>query len=137
VRRLFTPKQANRALPLIRSIVEDITSAGHRLHQIAIGASPELDPVGIHELESERELLVLKISELGCEYRARGLLEGAVDFPAQIEHQNVLLNWQTGEERVLWFRISGKGLSNRTPIPEYLLTPQKGATPIGRFPSPH
>jgi len=53
VRRLFTPKQANRALPLIRSIVEDITSAGHRLHQIAIGASPELDPVGIHELESE------------------------------------------------------------------------------------
>ena len=136
MRRLFTPRQANRALPLIRSIVDKITHVGNRLHRIANGPNSASSTKGIKSLESERDLLILKVNELGCEYRDRGLVEGAVDFPSQIGHENVLLSWQTGEEKVLWFRISGEGLSHRTPIPDHLLESQKGTTSRDRFPSP-
>ncbi len=117
--RLFTLDEAQRMLPLVRSIVRDIIDryasfkgrvAFYRAGQDALkeGLPP---PDGWHRERVTREIETLKddvmtvvgeLTELGADLR--DYEEGMVDFPARLGDDIVYLSWKLGEEKVSHWR---------------------------------
>mgnify|MGYP000598560423 CR=1 FL=1 len=113
--RLFTLDEAQRMLPLVRSIVRDIIERYaafkdrvefYRAGQEALkqGFPP---PDGWHRERVAREIDALKddvmavvgeLTELGADLR--DYEEGMVDFPARLGEDIVYLSWKLGEDKV-------------------------------------
>jgi hypothetical protein len=106
----FTPEEANRALPYIGRVVEDIC----RVYEQILGLRAELENLDDGELRNltEREYeatmdrlgyLVDELHATGAELRDFEL--GRIDFPAQVDEDGLMLTWQVGEPAVLhWHR---------------------------------
>mgnify|MGYP002623538076 CR=1 FL=1 len=126
--RLFTVEQANAMLPLVRSIVADISAlAGdlldrqQRLSHLAEGRQREVgDPYSDELAEVQRDLerdklrlreYVTELSDLGVELKdpRRGL----IDFPAKIDGRIVYLCWLLGEPEVLYWHDLESGFAGR------------------------
>ena len=121
VRRRFTPSQANKTLPLVRRIVEDLLTYGRDLQKIAqrpnqAGASERLG-----ELDARIRDLQQELSSIGCSYKDWGFELGLVDFPGEIAGERVLLCWRSDEPAVVWYHTPDGGFAGRQPIPEELL----------------
>jgi hypothetical protein len=126
--RLFTVDQANRTLPLVRRIVEDVVRE-HRVWQEKI---VELDLLasGMHAdhpdpraTALEREVLALardidgfeeELAELGIQLKDRRI--GLIDFPSDIEGRRVLLCWRLGESSVQYWHDEKSGYAGRQPL---------------------
>lgn len=113
--RLFTLDEAQRMLPLVRSIVRDIVERYasfkgqvefYRAGQQALkeGFPP---PAGYdrerlkREIEANKEAVMTvvgELTELGMDLR--DYEEGMVDFPARLGDDIVYLSWKLGEEKV-------------------------------------
>ena len=119
VRRVFTPVQANRTLPLVRRIVADILEKGQELKSFPPGKERALERS--NELRSELDELTNELRQIGCSYKDWGFHIGLVDFPARIEGRPVLLCWRSDEDRVGWFHSLQGGYTARRPIPAELL----------------
>ena len=119
--KLFTPVEANRTLPLVRSIVSDILEkAGELRGRTALSKDPDED----EELELLRqEILDLmeEIENLGATYKDWNFEIGLVDFPAKIDGLEVLLCWRSDETTVEWFHEPEAGFAGRRRIPASLL----------------
>jgi len=121
VRRRFTPSQANRTLPLVRRIVEDLLNQGRELHKVAqrpnqCGARERLG-----ELDARIRDLQQELERIGCTYKDWGFELGLVDFPGEIDGQSVLLCWRSDEPAVVWYHTPEGGFAGRKTIPEELL----------------
>ncbi len=130
VRRLFTVKEANQRLPLVRAIVQDIVDLSKDLQQrrerIASVKqlrgqgtsssrfhSEETDQVE-EEIQRDEERLaefVRELAELGVEFKDPIL--GLVDFPAQMDDRVVQLCWKLGEPEVQFWHELDAGFSGR------------------------
>ncbi len=121
VRRRFTPKEANRTLPLVRRIVEDLVSYGRELQKL----SQRPDQPGARERSGELDArirdLQQELARIGCAYKDWGFELGLVDFPAEIAGESVLLCWRSDEPAVVWYHTGDGGFAGRMPIPEELL----------------
>lgn len=125
---LFTVERANRTLPLVRKIVEDVVRQ-HRLWREKI---LELDLVAsaarageprerAEELEREAQGLAREIDgfqqeldRLGIQLKDRRL--GLVDFPSEMNGRRILLCWRLGEPEVqFWHEVDG-GYAGRQPL---------------------
>jgi hypothetical protein len=125
---LFTPEQANRTLPLVRKIVEDIVQQHRRWRETIL----ELDLVAStaraadprdrgEELERNAQALAKEIDgyqreleALGIQLKDRRL--GLVDFPSEMNGRHVLLCWRLGEGDVqFWHEVDG-GYTSRQPL---------------------
>jgi hypothetical protein len=104
----FTIEEADRTLPLVRSIVGDVADRWRELIQVRKeygNSSPEHDRIMrelaeyIHELKS-----------IGC--HLKDFERGLVEFPATIEGRHVQLSWKLGESKVV-FMSEGTGNSAR------------------------
>jgi len=125
--RVFTVEQANKTLPLVRRIVEDVVaqhrrwretileldlvasasrldeqSRGEELEQRALGLARELDGY-------QREL-----ADLGIQLKDPRL--GLVDFPAELDGRPVLLCWHLGEPEVRFLHEVDAGYAGRRPL---------------------
>jgi hypothetical protein len=127
--RLFTLQEAERALPLVRRIVADISSAYHtwqdavtRYELEAAGATADSgesatlrglrEAVGAH---AERvTTLVEELQVLGCELK--DFEQGLVDFYALREDRLVYLCWRLGEENITHWHEVDQGFAGRRPI---------------------
>ncbi len=124
-RRLFTPVHANRTLPLVRRIVEDILRAGRELRTVL--ESNEVSDVdtdgGVRatELREEIRKLIAELEGIGCFYKDWGFDKGLVDFPSKIEGRRVLLCWRSDESSVAFYHGYEDGYAGRRPIPAALL----------------
>jgi hypothetical protein len=135
---LFTVDQANRTLPLVRRIVEDIVREHRRWQEkilelelvastaasaVAAGkaaadtsdervAALERDAMAIaREIDAfEREL-----EELGIVLKDRRL--GLIDFPGEIDRRRVWLCWRLGEPAVQYWHDLDAGYAGRQPLP--------------------
>ena len=118
----FTPQEANRRLPYIRQIVQDILGKGQKLQALILlpHQTPEIQRQQ-HELQDKVEVLMLELESLGCYYKDWNFEIGLVDFPAVIHEQEVLLCWRSDEPAVRWYHGFEDGYRGRQLIPKDLL----------------
>jgi len=118
--KLFTPAEANRALPLVRSIVGDILEKAKELRD----ATPDAQAREDEDLEMLREDILNSVQELeefGCCFKDWDFEFGLVDFPARIDGESVYLCWRSDEPTVAHFHPMEGGFAARQPIPRDLL----------------
>jgi hypothetical protein len=125
---LFTVDHANRTLPLVRRIVEDIV----REHRRWQGAIVELDLLvsGVRAdlpnpraVALEREIQVIasdidlfqgELEALGIQLKDRRI--GLIDFPSEMDGRRVLLCWKLGETSVQFWHDETTGYAGRQPL---------------------
>jgi hypothetical protein len=122
----FTVEQANRTLPLVRRIVEDIVVGYRRwcvrideFEVASVNSRPDARDSRAEVLEGEALALAAEIAGYEAELRAIGARctdhrVGLVDFPGVIEGRPVDLCWRLGEPAVLyWHEIGAPAQANR------------------------
>ena len=126
--RVYTIEQANRTLPLVRRIAEDIvTQYGRwqeRVREFEIvttrSTADQQDERAarlqreVQALAAEIDSYVAELAELGVEFKdyERGLL----DFPGEREGRPVYLCWQLGEPAVRFWHELDAGFPGRRPV---------------------
>ena len=120
-KKTFTPYEANKRLPLIKRIVEDILQKGNRIK--ALGLLERTPSVAEEHasLVTAIEILMAELEALGCYFKDWNFEIGLVDFPAVIEGRDVLLCWRSDELKVEWYHGMEDGYQGRQRIPEALL----------------
>jgi hypothetical protein len=125
---LFTVDQANRTLPLVRKIVEDVVVQHRRwretileLDLVASTARPDEPRDRADVLEREAQVLAREIDgyqreleQLGIQLKDRRL--GLVDFPSEMNGRHVLLCWRLGEPEVQYWHEVDAGYAGRQPL---------------------
>jgi hypothetical protein len=124
----FTVEQANRTLPLVRRIVEDIVRE-HRRWQDAIveldllATASRADQPDPRAVALEREIQAIareidafqeELSKLGIQLKDRRI--GLIDFPSRLEGRRVLLCWRLGEPSVQFWHDEDAGYASRQPL---------------------
>ena len=126
--RRFTVEEANRTLPLVRRIVEDIVAEYARwremVHEYELAASSSTvdHPNAAAEhfqraaqaSAEEIERFVSELEALGVSFKGFDL--GLVDFPAEIEGREVFLCWRLGEPAVQYWHETDAGFAGRQPL---------------------
>jgi hypothetical protein len=125
---LYTIDHANRALPLVRRIVDDIVQE-HRKWEEAIveldllGASIRVDSPDPRLAALERKIQLLardidgylaELEQLGIQVKDRRV--GLVDFPSEMDGRPVLLCWRLGESSVQFWHEVDAGFAGRQPL---------------------
>jgi hypothetical protein len=125
---LFTVEQANRTLPLVRKIVEDIV----RQHKLWREKILELDLVAssarageprerAEELERDAQTLAREIDGFQRELEQLGILlkdrrQGLVDFPGEMNGRPVFYCWRYDEPEVQFWHDVDAGYAGRQPL---------------------
>jgi hypothetical protein len=129
--RLFTPAEANSALPEVRDAAERMVALRARLRELeqtqghlvtAIGGNGGGYVAGdLNAAQSEFQALaravaacVERLDELGVLVKDPDT--GLVDFPARREGEPVLLCWRVGEDEVAYWHDLVEGFAGRRPI---------------------
>lgn len=124
----YTVERANRTLPLVRRIVEDIVVNHQRwreriLELDLLASSVRADAPDARATELEREAQVLardidafegELQRLGIVLKDRRL--GLIDFPAVVEGRQVWLCWRLGEPSVQFYHELDAGFGGRKPL---------------------
>jgi hypothetical protein len=126
--QLYTVDQANRTLPLVRRIVEDIVRE-HRRWQEAIiqldllmtSARADLPDPRAAELERDVQAIARDIDDFQGELEALDIQLkdrriGLIDFPSELEGRRVLLCWRLGEPSVQFWHDEDAGYAGRQPL---------------------
>ena len=127
-RKHFTPEQANRMLPYVRRIVDDIVGQFRRWSErvreyevVTVNSTAERPDARALELEREMQQLAAEIegykaelAQLGVEFKDYSL--GLVDFPARIGGRTVYLCWRLGEPSVRFWHELDSGYRGRRPL---------------------
>lgn len=126
--RLYTVQEANRTLPLVRRIVDDIVTtyakwqATVREFELAsAGVRADAPDERATSLQADAQRLAAEIAgfvreleQLGVEFKGYDL--GLVDFPSLMGDRTVYLCWRLGEPDVrYWHELDG-GYAGRQPI---------------------
>lgn len=119
-RRSFTVEQANRMLPLVRRIVEDLVVA-HGAWQQAVGqfemaSNARAADVEVFQRETERlareiDGYLQELAQLGVEFK--GFEHGLIDFPSEFAGRPVYLCWKLGESSVSHWHDIDAGFAGR------------------------
>jgi hypothetical protein len=129
--RIFTPDEANSALPEVRSVAERLVALRARMRELeqaqgglvtAIGgngggyAASDLNAAQaeLAGLAQAAVACVEKLEELGVQLKDVDL--GLLDFPAIRHGEEVLLCWQVGEDAVRFWHGYAEGYAGRKPI---------------------
>lgn len=132
--RLFTPEEANAALPDVRRLAQRmvderraLVALGEELEAVQAligGNGGSLDPGRVGELQEAVAHaaaglagVVDEIQELGVQ--VKDLDRGLVDFPARHPESGdtVLLCWELGEPDVAHWHDLEEGFAGRKPLP--------------------
>ena len=133
--KLFTLEEAERTLPLVRRIVQDLTreypgwrAAVSRYELLSGGARAEWGETG--ELLAAREEVtrhadrinrfLQELESIGCVFK--GFDAGLVDFYSLREDRPVFLCWRLGEERITHWHEIDAGFTGRQPIDGAILS---------------
>lgn len=121
--RFFTLEEANRTLPLVRRIVEDIVAEHERLQRLlrrleearrTPGAGIEPLREEVARVSSTLEGFLGELHALGCVFK--GAPDGLVDFYSLRDGRPVFLCWKLGEEEIGWWHDLEAGFAGREPI---------------------
>ena len=132
--KTFTVEEANRTLPLVRRIVEDLVrdhglwSEKVREFELATSASSPEHPDVIAELlqiEAQRlakdiESYIAELNDLGVV--CKGMNIGLVDFRGQMDGREVFYCWKLGEPSVMYWHEVDAGFVGRQRLHPLVLT---------------
>jgi hypothetical protein len=132
--RLFTVRDAEATLPLVRRVVGDLLQAYPRWKDLVARYELLTGPVRADEGESAEILelreaaareaerindYLLELEEIGCIFK--GFEAGLVDFYALKEDRLVFLCWKLGESRITHWHEVDAGFEGRQEIDETML----------------
>lgn len=124
----YTVERANRTLPLVRRIVEDIVVNHQRwrerileLDLLASAVRADAPDARATELEREAQVLARDIDAFEGELHRLGIVLkdrrlGLIDFPAVVEGRQVWLCWRLGEPSVQFYHELDAGFGGRKPL---------------------
>jgi len=119
-KKFFTVDEANRALPYVSRVVDDVTRTYGRVIELrqqlddAFAADEtELETAYEHAMERLGEL-VDELHTVGVELK--DFERGLVDFPAIHEDREILLCWCRGEKQVTKWHEVDAGFAGRQPV---------------------
>ncbi len=128
MQKVFTVESANRTLPLVRRIVEDLVQQYGRWQQrlkdaelAAASTKPELLGEAaklqreVQALAAEIEGFVEELAGIGAEAKAP-LDGGLVDFPGEVDGRPVYLCWRLGEPSIQHWHEIDAGFAGRQPL---------------------
>ena len=124
----FTVEQANRTLPLVSRIVEDIVRTygmwQDKVREFEVlsatvradvpNASAEALQKEAGQLAEEIDRYIAEVGSLGVEFKGFDL--GLVDFPGEIDGRPVYLCWRLGEPAVQYWHDRDTGYEGRRPL---------------------
>ena len=123
--KIFTLDEANRTLPLVKKIVQDLVD-GHRRWEdkvrefevATLGASPdkpdamaELLQIEAQRLAVEIEGYIAELNDLGV--ICKGMDSGLVDFRGLLDGREVFFCWKLGEPAVAYWHEIDAGFVGR------------------------
>jgi len=129
--KFFTLSEANRTLPLVKRVVQDIASLYpswkdlvSRYELIAAEARPDWgespEQLGlksqIDDVARRINACLVELEQVGCEFK--GFEEGLVDFHGKLDDREILWCWKLGEDRITHWHELDAGFQGRQPIPE-------------------
>ncbi len=125
--QLYTVDRANRTLPLVRRIVEDIVREHERwqdaIARLDLLMATNTDTVDFRVAALEREVQVIardidtfqgELEALDIQLKDRRI--GLVDFPTELDGRRVLLCWRLGEPAVQYWHDEDAGYAGRQPL---------------------
>ena len=125
--QLYTVDRANRTLPLVRRIVEDIVREHERwqnaIARLDLLMATNTDTVDLRVVSLEREVQTIardidsfqgELEALDIQLKDRRL--GLVDFPTELDGRRVLLCWRLGEPSVQYWHNEDAGYAGRQPL---------------------
>jgi hypothetical protein len=132
--KIFTVEEANRTLPLVSKIVQDLVRDHRRWEDkvrefelATVGSSPEHPDVIAELLQVEAQRLatdiegyIAELNDLGV--ICKGMDTGLVDFRGQIDGRDVFYCWQLGEPCVQYWHEVDSGFVGRQILHPLVLT---------------
>ena len=132
--KIFTIDEANRTLPLVRRIAEDLVRDHHlweekvrEFEMATAGSSPEHPDVIAELLQMEAQRLakdiesyIAELNELGV--ICKGMNIGLVDFRGQLDGREVFYCWKLGEPSVMYWHEIDAGFVGRQRLHPLALT---------------
>ena len=125
--QLYTVERANRSLPLVRRIVEDIVREHGRwqgaIARLDLLMATTTDTVDLRVVALEKEAQSIardidgfqgELEALDIQLKDRRI--GLVDFPTELDGRRVLLCWRLGEPSVQYWHDEDAGYSGRQPL---------------------
>lgn len=120
--KYFTPEEANRTLPLVKKIVQDILEYSTKLKVISDSTNGDFEENReAKDLVSSIKSFMRELEEIGCHYKDWNFSVGLIDFPAIINNEEVYLCWKSDEEQIIYYHGLNDGFRGRKLIPEYIL----------------
>lgn len=128
-RTYFTRDEANRTLPLVRRIVQDIVEEYGRWkeslaqYELAAGAQRAGEPESAEAMALREQVdeiartingYIAELEQVGCVLK--GFDDGLVDFRARFDDRDVWLCWKLGEAEVGHWHEIDQGYRNRHPL---------------------
>ena len=127
-KKMFTPAQANAALPLVKVILQDICTLARslrdrqeRLARLSGGLRGAMSDAHREELQQVQTELerddermreyIQELAELGVELKDP--FSGLIDFPAWMDGHEVYLCWRLGEPEVGFWHELEAGFAGR------------------------
>jgi len=128
MKRIFSVEQANRMLPLVGRIVQDIVTYHERWLQVVgefevanLSGAATTEPQRVFELQRAAERIasdiqgfIGELEGLGVEFKSFDL--GLVDFPSERDGRTVLLCWKLNEPEVAHWHEVEAGYGGRQPL---------------------
>lgn len=126
--KYFTVEEANRTLPLVRRVTEDIVTAygelADRVDELRDardrGEETRDVEVAVNELTRRINEYVAELNEIGALFK--GAEPGLVDFYATLDGRPIFLCWKQGEEQIEWYHELEAGYAGRQRLPAHLLS---------------
>ncbi len=130
-KRVFTPAEANSALPRVRPAAERLVAVRARMRELVETQGKLVNTVAgngagyaagdltmaqeeLEQLAGEAAACVSELEEAGVVVKDLDL--GLLDFPALRHGEEVELCWRVGEDDVEWWHELGAGYRGRKPI---------------------
>lgn len=128
ITELWTAERANKALPLVRRIVDDLvmqyrqwTELVEKFEIASLRSTPDNPDAQAEVLAKEVQQaaraiqgFVAELTSLGVE--CKGYEQGLVDFPGERDGEPVHFCWQRGEPTVAHWHPRDAGFAGRQPL---------------------
>jgi len=123
--RLFTPQDANKVLPEVKRVFENIVAQKNRVVstqqnlQMIVESGGKFD--SFVAKKQELNVLVTRLYQAIEELEATGVViksvdEGLLDFPSRRFDDEVWLCWKSGEDEIKFWHAKDEGFMGRKPL---------------------